>query len=190
MIANWLVMSLVSLRRIEKYLSEDEVPDYVSSLMRSAPSPHEPVDTRLGCAGATFRWPAAPTDDDKDKNKPKTGIFAKIGAAWGAVTGFIGRVLVVLRLKKKAEPKEETAEEAVEEAPFELRDIGVIFPEGVISLVSGPTGSGKSSREWCFVSFLFQGGADRVRGIKCLLRFWVRWTDWRVRCTFRRSRRG
>ncbi|KAF8598207.1 hypothetical protein BDV93DRAFT_498959 [Ceratobasidium sp. AG-I] len=145
MIANWFVMSLVALRRIEKYLSEDEVPDYVSSLMRSAPPPHEPADTRIGCAGATFRWPVAPTDDAKDKNKPKTGIFAKIGAVWGAITGSIGRVLVVLRLRKKSEPKEETPEEEAEETPFELRDVGVVFPEGVISLVCGPTGSGKSS---------------------------------------------
>ncbi|KAG9084654.1 hypothetical protein FRC06_003960, partial [Ceratobasidium sp. 370] len=134
MIANWFVMSLVALRRIEKYLGEEEVPEYVSSLMRPAPNPLEPVDTRLGCAGATFRWPAAPTDDaDKDKNKNKSGVFARIGVAWGALTGLIGKVLVLLRLKKAGESKEEVPE-AVEEPPFELRDVGVVFPEGVMSL--------------------------------------------------------
>lgn len=172
MIANWFVMSMVALRRIEKYLSEEEVPDYVSSLRRSLPPPHETIDTRIGCAGATFRWPAAPTDDDKDKNKPKTGIFAKLGSAWGAMTGFIGRVLVVLRLKKKAEPKEEEPEEQAGEPPFELRDIGVVFPEGVISLVCGPTGSGKSSREYIAVLFYFGVSTDmwlRKRSACCIV---------------------
>lgn len=139
-------MATIALKRIEKYLSEEEVPDYVSSLMRAAPSPHEPIDARLGCAGATFRWPAAPSDDT-DKNKNKSGIFAKIGAAWGALTGFIVRVLVLLRLKKTPEEAKEEQPEEVEDKPFELRDVSVVFPAGVISLVSGPTGSGKSSRK-------------------------------------------
>ncbi|CAE6437640.1 unnamed protein product [Rhizoctonia solani] len=143
-IANWFVMCSVSLKRIEKYLSEEEIPEYVSSLMRSSRAPHEPVDTRIGCSSATFRWPAAPTDDAKKKDN--SGSFAKIGSAWGALTRFIGRVCVLLRLRKKPEetPKEDQAEEEPE-LPFELKDINVVFPEGVISLVSGPTGSGKSS---------------------------------------------
>ncbi|KAG9075527.1 hypothetical protein FS749_012789, partial [Ceratobasidium sp. UAMH 11750] len=157
MIANWFVMSLVALRRIEKYLGEEEVPEYVSSLMRPAPNPHEPVDTRLGCAGATFRWPAAPADD-ADKNKNKSGVFAKIGAAWGALTGLIGKILVLLRLKKAGESKEEVPE-IVEESPFELRDVGVVFPEGVMSLVCGPTGSGKSS-----LLAALLGEMDRLEG--------------------------
>ncbi|KAG8738112.1 hypothetical protein FRC10_007279 [Ceratobasidium sp. 414] len=159
MIANWFVMSLVALRRIEKYLGEEEVPEYVSSLMRPAPNPHEPTDTRLGCAGATFQWPAAPTDDaDKDKNKNKSGVFARIGAAWGALTGMVGKVLVLLRLKKADEPKEE-APEVVEEPPFVLRDVGVVFPQGVMSLVCGPTGSGKSS-----LLAALLGEMDRLEG--------------------------
>lgn len=141
---------MVALKRIEKYLSEEEVPNYVSSLMRATPSPLEPVDTRLGCAAATFRWPIAPSDDaDKDKNK-KPGLFAKIGAAWSGLTGFISRVLVLLRLKKQPEEQDinkDNETETPEEKPFELKDVSVVFPEGVISLVCGPTGSGKSSCE-------------------------------------------
>ncbi|KEP50340.1 multidrug resistance-associated ABC transporter [Rhizoctonia solani 123E] len=145
MIANWYVMCTVALKRIEKYLAEEEVPEYVSSLMRNPRPPHEPVDTRIGCASATFRWPVAPTDD-ANKKKDKSRFFAKIGSAWGALTGFIGRVFVLLKLRKKPEetPQEDEPEDEPEK-PFELKDINVIFPEGVISLVSGPTGSGKSS---------------------------------------------
>ncbi|CAE6421059.1 unnamed protein product [Rhizoctonia solani] len=144
MIANWYVMCTVALKRIEKYLAEEEVPEYVSSLMRSSRPPHEPVDTRIGCASATFRWPAAPTNDANKKDN--SGLFVKIGSAWGALTGFIGRVFVLLRLRKSPEetPQEDQPEEEPEK-PFELKDINIVFPEGVISLVSGPTGSGKSS---------------------------------------------
>ncbi|CAE7216653.1 unnamed protein product, partial [Rhizoctonia solani] len=145
MIANWYVMCSVSLKRIEKYLAEEEVPEYVSSLMRNPRPPHEPTDTRIGCGNATFRWPAAPTDD-ADKKKDKSGIFAKIGSAWGALTGFIGRVFVLLRLRKKPEEtSEENQPEEEPEKPFQLKNVNIVFPEGVISLVSGPTGSGKSS---------------------------------------------
>ncbi|CAE6351129.1 unnamed protein product [Rhizoctonia solani] len=147
MIANWFVMCMVAVKRIEKYLSEEEVPEHVSSLRRAAPSPHEPVDSRVGCTGATFRWPSAPTDD-ADKKNTKPGFFSKIGSAWGALTGFIGRVFVLLRLRRKPEetPNDGQPEpEEVPEKPFELKDISIVFPEGVMSLVSGPTGSGKSS---------------------------------------------
>jgi ABC-type multidrug transport system fused ATPase/permease subunit len=138
---------MVAVKRIEKYLSEEEVPEHVSSLRRAAPSPHEPVDSRVGCTGATFRWPSAPTDD-ADKKNTKPGFFSKIGSAWGALTGFIGRVFVLLRLRRKPEetPNDDQPEpEEVTEKPFELKDISIVFPEGVMSLVSGPTGSGKSS---------------------------------------------
>ncbi|CAE6413166.1 unnamed protein product [Rhizoctonia solani] len=161
MIANWFVMCMVAVKRIEKYLSEEEVPDYVSSLMRAAPSPHETIDTRIGCTGATFRWPDAPIDD-ADKKKTKPGFFSKIGSAWGALTGFIGRVFVLLRLRKKPEevPKDDQPEpEEVPEKPFELKDISVVFPEGAMSLVSGPTGSGKSS-----LLAALLGEMDRVEG--------------------------
>ncbi|CAE6396795.1 unnamed protein product [Rhizoctonia solani] len=158
-IANWFVMCSVALKRIEKYLAEEEVPEYVSSLMRDPCPPHEPTDTRIGCESATFRWPAAPTDD-ADKNKDKSGIFAKIGSAFGTLARFIGRVFVLLRLRKKPEevPKDEQPEEEPEK-PFELKDISVVFPEGVISLVSGPTGSGKSS-----LLAALLGEMDRIEG--------------------------
>ncbi|CAE6476012.1 unnamed protein product [Rhizoctonia solani] len=165
MIANWFVMCMVAVKRIEKYLSEEEVPEYVSSLRRAAPSPHEPVDSRIGCAGATFRWPEAPTDDAQ-KKETKSGFFSKIGSAWGSLTGFIGRVFVLLRLKKRPEevPKGDDGDdrpepEDVPEKPFELKNVSIVFPEGVMSLVSGPTGSGKSS-----LLAALLGEMDRIEG--------------------------
>lgn len=132
----------MALKRIEKYLSEDEVPLEVSSLTRQTPSPHTPVDGRIGCVGATFRWTNGSVDkSDIAKAKVETGVIARIRSAWGAL-------LVRLRLRKVAEPKEvEVEPEQREERPFQLRDISLVFPEGVMSLICGPTGSGKSSRE-------------------------------------------
>ncbi|KAG9076565.1 hypothetical protein FRC06_009443, partial [Ceratobasidium sp. 370] len=59
--------------------------------------------------------------------------------------------MLSLSLTARANANEAYVEEQIaarndeHEHVFELKDIGVIFPEGVISLVCGPTGSGKSA---------------------------------------------
>lgn len=134
------VRTLVSLQRIDAYLSEPEVPDHISSLKRPAPNPHAPVDSRLGCVNATFRWSTAPdsTSTTTSKKKPADN------------SSFWSRMLVFLRLRKKLEESTEEAQDdeaGEEERPFELKDISVLFPEGALSVICGPTGSGKSSRK-------------------------------------------
>ncbi|CAE6397156.1 unnamed protein product [Rhizoctonia solani] len=130
-----IVRTLVSLQRIETYLSEEEVPDHVSTLKRSSPTSFAPTETRLGCKNASFRWPTISTIDRKTGEAPKPQQLSR----W---TGF----LIMLRLRKKADPPK-ALEPAIteEDQPFNLHDISVVFPEGVLSLVYGPTGSGKSS---------------------------------------------
>jgi ABC-type lipoprotein export system ATPase subunit len=59
-------------------------------------------------------------------------------------------MLVFLRLRKNPELSTEEVQEdepGEEERPFELKDISIVFPEGALSVVCGPTGSGKSSRK-------------------------------------------
>ncbi|KAF8756276.1 P-loop containing nucleoside triphosphate hydrolase protein [Rhizoctonia solani] len=165
MIANWFVMCMVAVKRIEKYLSEEEVPEYVSSLRRAAPSPHEPVDSRIGCAGATFRWPEAPTDDAQ-KKETKPGSFPRSAPPGGLSLGSLAAYSFSLRLKKRPEevPKGDDGDdrpepEDVPEKPFELKNVSIVFPEGVMSLVSGPTGSGKSS-----LLAALLGEMDRIEG--------------------------
>ncbi|KAG9086499.1 hypothetical protein FRC07_013071, partial [Ceratobasidium sp. 392] len=136
-IANWFIISSVSLKRIEGYLNEDEVPEYVSSLKRAPLPPHAPVDGRLGYKGP------------KDK---KPGLVGRLKAFWNVA-------LVFARLRKAKEVKAEEVERTAEEKPFELRDVSVMFPEGALSLVYGPTGSGKSS---LFSALL--GEMDHVKG--------------------------
>ncbi|CAE6495623.1 unnamed protein product, partial [Rhizoctonia solani] len=142
------VRTLVSIQRIEAYLSEEEVPDHISSLKRPPPTSHGPSETRLGCKNASFRWPTVSTPTNTiNPTKPQQS------SRWS-------RLLVVLRLRKEPSPQE--AQEPTntdEDQPFTLRDISVVFPEGVLSLVYGPTGSGKSS----LLSAIL-GEMDRLEG--------------------------
>ncbi|KAG9088490.1 hypothetical protein FS749_002131 [Ceratobasidium sp. UAMH 11750] len=78
--------------------------------------------------------------------------MGKLKRSWNAA-------LVFMRLRKVKDGKTTEAEQAREETPFELRNVSVIFPEGALSLVCGPTGSGKSS----LLSALL-GEMDRVEG--------------------------
>ncbi|KAG8730641.1 hypothetical protein FRC11_006220, partial [Ceratobasidium sp. 423] len=56
------------------------------------------------------------------------------------------KFLTMLRLRKKVNPPEAQETTSTEEdQPFTLCDVSVVFPEGVLTLVYGPTGSGKSS---------------------------------------------
>ncbi|QRV95975.1 ABC transporter [Ceratobasidium sp. AG-Ba] len=128
------IRTLVSIDRIDKYLNEDDVPDFVSSLKKDITPPHVGIDNRLGCANGRFRWPTSSA-----QLEPKKPAAPKKQSLWG-------RFLVLLRLRKPTpdvtiqEPQPEE-----EERPFELSDVSVLFPEGVLSVVFGPTGSGKSS---------------------------------------------
>ncbi|CAE6455347.1 unnamed protein product, partial [Rhizoctonia solani] len=129
------VRTLVSLQRIEAYLSEDEVPDHVSALKRASPTSLAPTETRLGCNNATFHWPTISTTDQKPSEPPKP----QPPSLWT-------KLFTLLRLRKKTDPPKTPEPTSTEEdQPFILRDISVVFPEGILSLVYGPTGSGKSS---------------------------------------------
>ncbi|CAE6439243.1 unnamed protein product [Rhizoctonia solani] len=143
------IRTLVSLQRIEAYLSEDEVSDQVSALKRPPPTPHSPAETRLGCKNASFRWPTISTVDQKGSSSAKPQQRSR----WT-------KLLIKLRLRKEVAPPEAQEQTSTEEdQPFTLRDVSVVFPEGVLSLVYGPTGSGKSS-----LLAAMLGEMDRIEG--------------------------
>ena len=136
MIAQWLVQTYASVVRIDKYLEEDEVPERVSWLSGARTStPGSAFDERIGCENATFKWslPDDPAKTPEKKPVPKIPLFTKVK-----------NVLLFWKNPTTAPvPDEETPED--EEPEFELRDITVTFQRGQLNLVSGPTGSGKSS---------------------------------------------
>jgi len=89
---NYYAMLITALARIDEFLAEDEVPEWVSSLKTSR---RAASGGKVGAVNATFTWPAAP--------------------------------------------------KGVQDDHFTLRDINVQFPPGQLSVIAGPTGSGKSS---------------------------------------------
>ena len=146
-VPTWLVQVLqtrVSLKRIEKFLEEDEVDGQVSSLKEDTdlgPARKELGPDVFGLKNASFKWNAIKKEEDeknakgskKDKNGKKAGPQADLEAALQT---------------SLAEALPETA--SAEEPVFELRDIDVIFPEG-LTVVTGPTASGKTALLVCLL---------------------------------------
>ncbi len=109
-----ILRALVSLKRMDDFLDEDEVEDWVSSLKAPQVPPEEAADTKIGFEHASFRW--------------NTGVNAKAEEAnKTAMTNGDGNVA------------------SIPPPAFELSDLDVIFPTGKLSVISGPTGSGKSA---------------------------------------------
>ena len=117
----WILQSLVSIGRIDDFLKEEEVPDWVSSLKRKHDMPDGP--TKIAFERATLRWntgaqPEASTNGESATNSNST------------------------------QPTEgaETSSTAVStEEVFELSNVNVEFPLGKLSVVTGPTGAGKTA---------------------------------------------
>ncbi|KAJ7479990.1 hypothetical protein B0H11DRAFT_2173507 [Mycena galericulata] len=117
-----ILQTRVCLNRIAVYLDEAEVDEQVSSLKkdRSGPASFEAEDDRLGLENASFKWNeveevAAAKDDKKSLASSETDSILTAGS------------------------------ETVTDHKFELKDLSVIFPQGELTLVTGPTASGKTA---------------------------------------------
>ncbi|KAG8933322.1 hypothetical protein FRC02_012140 [Tulasnella sp. 418] len=132
-----LLQAGVSLDRIETFLKEEEVPDYVSSFKRSgnntSPDSHTTAldDDILGLEHCSFKWNEA--KDPKEENSKSKGRSTQ-------------PELPIATSPTNTETSiPEQGEEALEPERFELRDISVVFPIGKFTIVTGPTASGKSA---------------------------------------------
>lgn len=96
-------------------------------------------DERVGFSNANFAWvspnkEAAPAADAKKKAAPKPPLLTRIKSVFKKAP------------KVDAEaPAIVVEEEEEEDKPFELHNLDLFFKLGEINLLSGPTGSGKSS---------------------------------------------
>lgn len=109
--------------RISTYLEEDEVDEQVSSLKRGAVPPSD-EDEGLGIVNGTFKWNEVEETKDADKNKAAAS--------------------------QPSSPSDETdtavdSQSTAGDHRFELRDINVMFPEGELTVITGPTASGKTA---------------------------------------------
>ncbi|KAJ6593236.1 multidrug resistance-associated ABC transporter [Mycena capillaripes] len=117
-----VLQTRVSLNRIAFYLDEAEVSDQVSSLKRdrSGPSLSELDEDRLGLERASFKWnKVEEAPEDKNSIKPSSETDSLLTA--------------------------ETETTTVNDHNFELKDLSVVFPEGELTVVTGPTASGKTA---------------------------------------------
>ncbi|OBZ77340.1 ATP-dependent bile acid permease [Grifola frondosa] len=126
----WIVQVLqakVALDRIATYLDEEEVDGQVSSLKRGRVVPTD--EEGFGIVNGTFKWNEVEEAKDKDDGKGKTNDSGN------------------------SSPMDES-DTVVDSAStsgiggdhrFELRDISVVFPEGQLTVITGPTASGKTA---------------------------------------------
>jgi ABC-type transport system involved in cytochrome bd biosynthesis fused ATPase/permease subunit len=143
----------VSVKRIEDFLKEDEgklhrphqtrdeadeaVPDWVSSLKHQPEA--TPESRSIGFKHATLQWNTGKQSEEsepKDKKAKKDKQDKKGKKDQKAVTN-----------GDSTSPTSSTPADStlVAETPFQLIDLSVDFPTGKLSVVSGPTGSGKSA---------------------------------------------
>ncbi|KAJ7069893.1 hypothetical protein C8F01DRAFT_1114453 [Mycena amicta] len=126
-IPSWVVRFLqtrVALNRIAVYLEEEEVSAQVSSLKQdlSVPLLDGAEDEGLGLENAYLRWNELPEENGHpQKDSPPSSLD-------GSTTA-LG----------------DDNQSDVELNKFELRDVSVVFPEGQLSVITGPTASGKTA---------------------------------------------
>ena len=124
----------VALDRIATYLDEDEVDEQVSSLKRShfgASAGDDDATKSLGIENGTFKWNEVEEKGDDSAKTPKNVISIPTND-------------VVQGANDETERGSITPSEASNHR-FELRDVNVVFPERQLSVVTGPTASGKTA---------------------------------------------
>ncbi len=132
-----LLQAHVSVKRIEEFLLEDEgewallcpsstdilaVPDWVSSLKR-LPNASSSEPTRIGFEHATLRWNSGKqsTSDTKPEQKKNPSPSASVTSAG------------------------DTAVDSPDPVVFDLSNLTIDFPIGKLSVITGPTGAGKTA---------------------------------------------
>ncbi|KAJ7047868.1 hypothetical protein C8F04DRAFT_1060324 [Mycena alexandri] len=123
-----VLQTRVSLNRLAVYLQESEVSEQVSTLKkdRSGPASAESEDDRLGFENASFKWNEVEVAPDAKDDNAKNGKKAVVSDADSIVTT-------------------ESETTTVTDHKFELKDLSLIFPEGELTVVTGPTASGKTA---------------------------------------------
>ncbi|KAK0557581.1 hypothetical protein OC846_000369 [Tilletia horrida] len=126
-----LAETYTSLKRVEAFLEEEDVPESVQSALIH---PSQPFDDRIGCEDATFRWRLTAKKNDAPSTEQKSkSMFSRLRSPFSKA-----KATTATASKDQAED-EETIQ------PFELVDLTVSCPVGKLTLICGSTGSGKSS---------------------------------------------
>lgn len=154
--ANTFLQTYASLQRMDKYLNEDQVrslsislnqttdplafqvPEWVSwqsSARMGTSSLNTPFDDRVGFDDASFAWISPNKEEAKKTPTPS----------------ILDRFKSIFKRKQAIALGPDTVAEEEPQRPFELRNLDITFIPGRINLITGPTGSGKSSREFTVI---------------------------------------
>ncbi|KAG2056641.1 hypothetical protein BDR06DRAFT_952711 [Suillus hirtellus] len=129
----WIVQILqtgVALKRIEKYLEEDEVDDQVSSIKRARAPYSDEEDDTLSIENGFFKWNEVP-EQSEENSKSKGKSHSRASSSDETATA--------------VDSEAGSIRSSPEDHRFELKDISVRFPEGELSVITGPTASGKTA---------------------------------------------
>ncbi|KAI0050163.1 multidrug resistance-associated ABC transporter [Auriscalpium vulgare] len=133
----WIVQVLqtrVAINRIGTYLEEDEVDEQVSSLKRAHSGSDADADV-LGIEDGTFKW-----NEVEDKNEKEA---AKKYGKKPSTTGLPSTAADTAVDSEEVDRASLTSETG--DHRFELKDISIVFPDSKLTLVTGPTASGKTA---------------------------------------------
>lgn len=129
------------MQRIETFLNEDEVDEQVSSIKRTQMGASAPTFDEFGLKNASFKWNAVKEEEDTDKSKKGKDDSGSTNGSNGTGHGpdIEAAAAIASALTDESDRK------------FELKDISVIFPEGELSVITGPTASGKTAMLVCIL---------------------------------------
>ncbi|KAJ1602920.1 hypothetical protein NDA14_002008 [Ustilago hordei] len=139
MVINMIFQAKVSMDRIDAFLHEDEVPDWVvknrNAHTEQNAGKDDAEDRTIVLDGATLRWQGS-KPVEKSTKAAKPSLLSKL-KLWkkGAMKA----------PKQAASNEVRDGEEGNKPEPFQLTAIDFRPPRGKITLICGPTGSGKSS---------------------------------------------
>lgn len=131
----------VALNRISTYLDEDEVDEQVSTLKRDnddrspeiMTATYGGVESGLGVLDGTFKW------NEVEEKKTDAADASKAKHVATSSTGDDADTVVA------SSSGSFLGDEDSQDHRFELKDISVMFPEGELTVVTGPTASGKTA---------------------------------------------
>lgn len=120
----------MALGRISTFLAEDEVTDQVSSLKQQGAIVRtiSVEDQRLGIERASFKWNEVEEEqENKDGDAPLSKSHKKVYFSDTESEPVPGDSVSI------------NNEDSDQERRFELRDVSIVFPDGQLTVITGPS---------------------------------------------------
>ncbi|KAF9132827.1 hypothetical protein BGW39_011213 [Mortierella sp. 14UC] len=129
------MQAAVSLKRINKFLLEEELIKDTTVTKLDSKARSDPSNPAIGFVNGSYIWPNKERGKEAaaaDKVPKKVSLLQKIRAKFSKTPAI-------------ALPEETVAEAVAPEERFKLKNLSIDFPVGKLSVIVGPTGSGKSA---------------------------------------------